>query len=181
MAGRGKAAAVQADRLSESLEDYLEAILHIEEDKNAARPKDIAQRLRVSPPSVTAALQNLAGRGLVNYQPYDLVTLTSRGRRIARDVARRHDGLRRFLIDILHIEFAEADTVACSMEHALPSHILIRLVEFIDFLGQNPNTRPTWSPESGFGLRPVHSSAKDAASRPTAAANGNADTPPSVT
>jgi DtxR family transcriptional regulator, Mn-dependent transcriptional regulator len=138
--------------LSESLEDYLEAILAIEREKQAARPKDIAQRLAVSPPSVTGALQNLASRGLVNYAPYDLVTLTSRGRRAARDVRRRHNGLRRFFIDLLHIDPTEADQVACSMEHALPTHVLTRLIEFIDFIDQGPHGGLTWSPDSGFQL-----------------------------
>jgi DtxR family Mn-dependent transcriptional regulator len=141
-------------RLSDSLEDYLEAILHIEEEKHAARPKDIARSLEVSAPSVTGALQTLAGRGLVNYRPYDLVTLTPKGRRLARDVVRRHEGLRRFFTDLLRIDPVEADQVACSMEHALPADVLDRLLEFIDFTLESPHGAPSWSPKTGFGLTP---------------------------
>jgi DtxR family Mn-dependent transcriptional regulator len=141
------------DHLSESLEDYLEAIMHIEEEKRAARPKDIAGHLGVSPPSVTAALQNLGARGLVNYHPYDLVTLTPRGRRVARDVIRRHEGLRRFFVDILRIEDEEADRVACDMEHAVPPQVMDRLLAFIDFIADSPHGGLTWSPDAGFGLR----------------------------
>lgn len=154
MTARDISPSAQAAKLSESLEDYLEAILHIEEQKNAARPKDIARRLGVSAPSVTGALQNLAARGLVNYRPYDLVTLTSRGRRVARDVIRRHEGLRRFFTDLLRIDAAEADRVACDMEHALPPHVLSRLVEFIDFIAESSHGGLTWTAESGFGLHP---------------------------
>lgn len=143
----------QADHLSESLEDYLEAIQHIEEEKQAARPKDIARHLGVSPPSVTAALQNLGAKGLVNYHPYDLVTLTPRGRRVARDVIRRHEGLRRFFVDILRIDDEEADRVACDMEHAIPPQVMDRLLTFIDFIADSPHGGLTWSPDSGFGLR----------------------------
>ncbi|OFW61739.1 MAG: hypothetical protein A2133_06315 [Actinobacteria bacterium RBG_16_64_13] len=142
-------------RLSESLEDYLEAILSIEGEKQAARPKDIARRLSVSPPSVTAALQNLAARGLVNYAPYDLVTLTARGRRLASDVRRRHEVLRRFFNDLLKLDLREADDVACHMEHALPPHVLTRLVEFMDFVNDSPCGGAAWSPRTGFGPRPV--------------------------
>jgi DtxR family Mn-dependent transcriptional regulator len=159
--GKAKGVSVAKERqivsrtgpLSESLEDYLEAIMHIEEEKRAARPKDIALHLGVSPPSVTAALQNLGSRGLVNYHPYDLVTLTPRGRRIARDVIRRHEGLRRFFIDILRIDEDEADRVACDMEHSVPPQVMDRLLTFIDFIADSPHGGLTWSPQSGFGLR----------------------------
>ena len=46
--------------LSESLEDYLEAILIMTRDKNSVRPKDIADMLKVTGPSVTVALKSLA-------------------------------------------------------------------------------------------------------------------------
>lgn len=144
--------AQSATSLSESLEDYLEAIYHIEEEKRAARPTDIARRLSVSPPSVTGALQNLATRGLVNYRPYDLVTLTPRGRRAARDVIRRHEALRRFFTDLLQLDAGEADKVACSMEHSLPPHVVARLGAFTDFIVDSPHGRPLWSAKEGFRL-----------------------------
>lgn len=153
---REQVVAAEPTRLSESLEDYLEAIMRIEEEKSAVRPKDIASALHVSPPSVTAALQNLAARGLVNYQPYDLVTLKPRGRKLARDVIRRHEGLQRFFTDILRIDPEEADHIACSMEHAMPSHVMDRLLEFIDFVGKSPHGGLIWSPGVGFGLRSLH-------------------------
>lgn len=138
------------DQLSESLEDYLEAILMIEEEKQAARPKDIARRLSVSAPSVTGALRNLAVHGLVNYAPYDLVTLSAHGRRIAVDVRRRHVALHRFLTDLLKIDEEEADEIACRMEHALPPHVLTRLVAFMDFVDDCPWCELSWSPTGGF-------------------------------
>jgi DtxR family transcriptional regulator, Mn-dependent transcriptional regulator len=153
-----KPALVLATDLSESLEDYLEAILAIEGEKRAARPKDIAHRLSVSPPSVTAALQNLAARKLVNYAPYDLVTLTERGRQLALDVRKRHDALRRFFTDLLQLDTTEADHVACHMEHALPAHTLGRLVEFMDFIDNSPHGGVNWSARTGFGLRRVDAS-----------------------
>jgi len=146
-------ASERGGRLSESLEDYLEAILEIETEKQAARPKDIARRLGVSAPSVTTALQNLAARKLVNYAPYDLVTLTPRGRRTARGVRRRHDALRRFFTDLLRLEPDEADDVACHMEHSLSARALSRLTAFMDFIEESPHGGVVWSPSGGFELR----------------------------
>ena len=79
--------------LSESLEDYLEAIFHIESKKQAARAKDIAQRLNVKNSSVTGALHSLSEKGLINYAPYDLITLTPKGKTVANGVVRRHEAL----------------------------------------------------------------------------------------
>jgi DtxR family Mn-dependent transcriptional regulator len=61
--------------LSASLEDYLEAILRIVQEKQVARAKDVGKRLNVGRSSVTGALHALADRKLINYAPYDLRTL----------------------------------------------------------------------------------------------------------
>ena len=77
--------------LSESLEDYLEAIFLIVVDKQVAEVKDISKKLKVAKPSVTGALQSLDKKGLVNYQPYNVVTLTRQGTEIANHVVRRQE------------------------------------------------------------------------------------------
>jgi DtxR family Mn-dependent transcriptional regulator len=121
----------QAEKLSSSLEDYLEAILGIVESKQAARVKDISQALGVGSPSVTGALQTLSAKGLVNYAPYELITLTDEGRRIAADVARRHEILHKFLVTVLGVDEHEADLGACQMEHSISKTILERLVAYM--------------------------------------------------
>lgn len=66
--------------LSASLEDYLEAIYNVIQEKQAVRSKDIAETLKVSRSSVTSALHALADKKLINYAPYDIITLTTGGR-----------------------------------------------------------------------------------------------------
>jgi DtxR family Mn-dependent transcriptional regulator len=140
----------EACELSESLEDYLEAILAIENEKKAARPKDIARFMSVSSPSVTAALQNLARRKLINYAPYDLVTLTDEGRRLAIDVKGRHDALLRFFAGVLRLDPDQADRIACHTEHALSAQALARLTEFMDFIDNTHRGGIRWSADEGF-------------------------------
>ena len=152
MDNRGSSALPAPAALSDSLEDYLEVILAVESEKRAVRPKDIARRLAVSSPSVTSALQHLAARKLVNYAPYDLVTLTEEGHRVADGIRRRHDALRRFFTYLLQLDAVEADDVACRMEHALPPHVLERLVDFMDFISRSPHEGVKWSLEAGFGV-----------------------------
>ena len=109
--------------LSARLEDYLEAILHVVEAKGAARPKEIIRELKIGASSVTAALKSLAAKDLVDYAPYDVVTLTESGEKIARDVAHRHETIRRFLIRVLDADRNLADEAACQMKHAVPKEL----------------------------------------------------------
>jgi DtxR family Mn-dependent transcriptional regulator len=130
--------------LSASLEDYLEAILFTTDEKGAARPKDLADRLHVRAASVTGALQLLAQKKLVNYTPYDLITLTATGKRIANKVARKHNALLRFFTDVLDIPREDAEDFACKMEHAIPDHVFERFVGFAEFVERCPNSGAVW-------------------------------------
>ncbi|MCD4690386.1 metal-dependent transcriptional regulator [bacterium] len=130
--------------LTESQEDYLEAILNIIEEKGAVRAKDIAERLDVKSPSVTGALRALRARELVNYEPYDVITLTPVGRRRAREVIRRHEVLKRLFIRSLGAGIREADRAACRMEHGLPARLVGRLERFLDLVEGCPEGDEAW-------------------------------------
>lgn len=120
--------------LSASLEDYIEAIYHIVEEKLVARSKDIAARLDVSRASVTEALRALAKKDLINYAPYEAITMTDRGKRVAKDVIYRHETLKRFFVEVLAIDNSLAEEAACRIEHAAPPVVISRMIEFSTFL-----------------------------------------------
>lgn len=132
------------EQLSASLEDYLEAILMAAEEKGAARPKDIADRLNVKAASVTGALRQLAEKGLINYTPYDVVTLTPSGSRMAKKIAGKHNALLNFFTNVLDIPREEAEDFACNMEHAIPDHVLERFIGFAEFVERCPNSGAIW-------------------------------------
>jgi DtxR family Mn-dependent transcriptional regulator len=123
--------------LSSSLEDYLEAIFNLASESNIARSKDIAKSLGVSRASVTGALRVLKEKGLANYKPYDYVTLTDAGRTTAAEVAKKHEILKSFFIDILGIEPEIAQETACKAEHALGPGIIEKLLCFIEFVNHS--------------------------------------------
>jgi DtxR family Mn-dependent transcriptional regulator len=139
-----------ADELSASLQDYLEAIYHIARKKGAARVKDIAERLDVSSPSVTGALRALSKKGLVNYAPYDVVSLTEEGTEAAEAVVLRHETLHEFFVDVLKVDEEMAEEAACRMEHALPQELVDRFVEFTRFMDNCPYCGPRWDAETGY-------------------------------
>ena len=135
--------------LSASLEDYLEAIYTIVLEKQAARAKDIADRLRVNRSSVTNALHELSDRLLVNYAPYDIITLTEKGRLLGADILRRHEVLSDFFVKVLALDPKLADSTACQMEHAVSKEVLERFIEFVNFVETCPRGGTKWI--KGFG------------------------------
>ncbi|MBN1141035.1 MAG: metal-dependent transcriptional regulator [Deltaproteobacteria bacterium] len=130
--------------LSESLEDYLEAILDLERTSKVARTKDIAEKLAIKPGSVTGALKALGEKGLINYSPYNFITLTPQGKKIAQEIRNRHKTLKHFLHKILQVDDATADATACRMEHAIDPESLEKLVCFVDFIQTCPRTGEDW-------------------------------------
>ncbi len=136
-------------QLSASLEDYLEAIYHIVDRKNAARAKDIVERLGVHNSSVTQALRSLSEKGLVNYAPYDLVTLTEAGQEAAASVVERHRALRVFLLEVLGLDHEQAERDACRLEHAISQDVLERLRLLMDFRHRHPDAVVTWDKVRG--------------------------------
>jgi DtxR family Mn-dependent transcriptional regulator len=134
----------QAETLSANMEDYLEAIFHISEEKQAARAKDIANRVQVNKSSVTGALRSLSEKGLVNYAPYDIITLTAEGKKLALEIVRRHAALKKFFVKILLIDQKEAEEAACKVEHAISKIIIDRLINFVEFMEICPRGGKAW-------------------------------------
>ena len=130
--------------LSESLEDYLEVILKLEQAQKVARAKDIAEKMNVQRGSVTGALKNLKEKKLINYEPYSFITLTPKGKKLAREITRRHAVLKDFLFNVLQIDTETAEATACRMEHAIDKKTLERLVCFIDYVHKFPKAGEDW-------------------------------------
>ena len=112
--------------MTQSLEDYLEAICVLDREDGGAQVRDIAKALGVTMPSVVKAMRELVRLDLARHVPYKPVTLTLKGRRVARLVLRRHELLREFL-EKLGVSRPVADKDACLMEHILSAETLDRI------------------------------------------------------
>lgn len=150
MAAReSQAAAVTAAEpratLSESLQDYLEAVYMLVQRDRVARMREIAALLGVGKSSATGAIQALADRGLVHYDPYQFITLTQEGETAGRELVRRHVVLKRFLMEVLGVAETEAEAVGCKMEHAIKGGVLDRFVGFVEFVEERSATDSAWA------------------------------------
>lgn len=140
--------AIPKRKLSTSMEDYLEAIGHLERENRVARVRDIARLLEVQMPSVTGALKALKQRGLVDYERNSFIRLTGRGRSLARDVQARHEMLRCFLESVLNLPASEAQEQACRMEHAVTTETALRLGRLTDFFHREVIGKGGLSPQA---------------------------------
>ena len=118
------------DKLSESLEDYLETILILSKGGHPVHSLDIARAKGVAKASVSNVLTKLADTGYVAYRKYYPVTLTPKGETLARQTLRKHKILVEFLTNSLGIPLADAESAACKIEHAIGHEIALKIAAF---------------------------------------------------
>ena len=123
--------------LSPVLEDYLEVVLRLQREKHFARVSDISTAIEVGKSAVTAALKSLSGKGLVNYRPYEPVTLSKKGEEIAEQILLRRRIIKDFLEKVLAVEKKRVESAACKMEHAVDKEVLDRFICFLAFISRS--------------------------------------------
>lgn len=117
--------------LSASLEDYLEVILNLIQEKSEAKASDIALKMNVKKASVTDALKALSKKELIEYEPYKPIILTEKGKMFAGKIIERHDVLSVFFEKILGLEKSEAVYNACRIEHVISVNALEKIKDLI--------------------------------------------------
>ena len=125
--------------LSESLEDYLEVIYQLVQEKKVARVRDIAARKGVKMSSVVGALRRLSSAELIFYQAREFVEMTEAGEELARLLLARHKFLTQFFVDILGVDANRAEDEACSVEHVLSPSTMRRLRRFSTYVAHCPD------------------------------------------
>ncbi len=123
--------------LSESMENYLEAIFEIEKIKYVVRVRDVAKKLGVTMPSVNGALKNLEAKGLISHEKYEYIELTKAGASQASKISSRHHTISKFLKNILGVDRETAEHEACKIEHDLSARTLEKLSDFVENQSNN--------------------------------------------
>ncbi len=129
-------------KFSSSMEDYLEAIYWMVEGKGEARTSEISSFLGHKPSSVTEMLEKLSKRGLIKHEKYGAILLTSRGRKVAKEISSRHKTLISFL-ELLGVDRKTAEIDACKMEHVVNRRTMNRLRKLVEFVQEAPE-EPEW-------------------------------------
>jgi Mn-dependent DtxR family transcriptional regulator len=122
-----------------SMEDYIEQIYMLIEEKGYARVSDIAEALSVHPSSVTKMVQKLDKDEYLVYEKYRGFSLTTKGNKIGKRLVFRHDLLEQFL-KIIGVKDENIYNDVEGIEHHLSWDSIERIVDLVQFF-QEDETR----------------------------------------
>jgi len=112
-----------AARPTTTVEEYLETILNMISEKKTVLAVRLAEKLQVSPPTVTATLQRMLRDGLITVDQHKEISLTKEGLKNAFSIVRRHRLAERLLTDFLKIPWDQAHKEACLLEHGISDKV----------------------------------------------------------
>ena len=128
--------------LSGPVEDYLKAIYDLERVGAPASTNAIADRLAISPASVSGMMRRLAEQRLITHEPYRGVRLTGAGRKAALRTLRRHRILECYLTEVLGYEWDGVHDEAERLEHAASDALIERMAVALGNPTQDPHGAP---------------------------------------
>jgi DtxR family transcriptional regulator, Mn-dependent transcriptional regulator len=131
-------------KLTQSLEDYLEAIHIIGLESKVVRVKEVAHFLEVKTPSVVDAVNKLKEAGFVLHEKYGYLELTGKGVERAQKIYTKHEKIYKFFRDILNVSDEISKKDACKIEHYISVETMDNMIKFIKFIDTCPGGYPDW-------------------------------------
>ncbi len=133
---------------SSTVENYLKAIflgtagVRVGEAPSLLPMGQLASALGIAPGTATTMVKTLAESGLVRYEPYAGVALTSAGEKLAASVVRRHRLIELFLVQVLGFGWDEVHDEAEHLEHVVSDRLIARIDEMLGHPVVDPHGDP---------------------------------------
>ncbi|MFC1491250.1 metal-dependent transcriptional regulator [Nitrospinota bacterium] len=124
------------------MEDYLKNIYKLQAESSPVTTKAIAEKMDISPASVTSMTKKLGQMKLLAYKRYKGVTLTERGEKVALEVIRHHRLLELYLTQKVGIEWHKVDAEAEELEHVLSEEVEAAMDRALDYPTIDPHGDP---------------------------------------
>lgn len=125
-----------------SMEDYLEKIYKLIDEKGYARVSDIAEGLEVHPSSVTKMIQKLDKDDYLVYEKYRGLILTSKGKKLGKRLLDRHKLLEEFLL-IIGVQEENIYRDVEGIEHHLSADSISCIGTLLEYFAQEPSRLET--------------------------------------
>jgi DtxR family Mn-dependent transcriptional regulator len=125
-----------------AVQDYLKAIYQLGGSSGDVPTSAVADRLDVSPASVSGMIRRLHEQGLVSHKRYQGVRLTRRGARQAVEVIRHHRLLELYLARVVGMPWDKVHDEADALEHVISEDLESRLDELLGFPTEDPHGHP---------------------------------------
>jgi DtxR family Mn-dependent transcriptional regulator len=129
----------------DTTEEYLEAILEIEEEGIVPIRARLVERLGLSAPAVSETVNRLVDHGYAQLLDDRSLRLTDKGRKVATSIVRRHRLAERLLVDVIGLEWEKVHKEADRWEHAISADVEEKLVLLLG----DPATCPHGNPIPG--------------------------------
>ncbi|MDO9001025.1 MAG: metal-dependent transcriptional regulator [Bacteroidota bacterium] len=124
-------------------ENYLKAIFKLlEKGEKAVSTTALSARMTTKAATVTDMIKRLAEKKLINYEKYQGVTLTEKGKAIAISIIRKHRLWEVFLVEKLHFKWDEVHEMAEQLEHVKSEELVNRIDAFLNFPKFDPHGDP---------------------------------------
>ena len=133
--------------LTDAIQDYVKEIYKLEASGRRATTSALAERLGVSPPSVTSMLKKLAVLGLAEHERYHGARLTPKGERVALEVIRHHRLIEQYLVETLGLPIDAVHVEADRLEHALSEEPEAHIDRTLGFPTRDPHGDPIPGPD----------------------------------
>jgi DtxR family transcriptional regulator, Mn-dependent transcriptional regulator len=133
--------------LTDAIQDYVKEIYKLEASGRRATTSALAERLGVSPPSVTSMLKKLAVLGLAEHERYHGARLTPKGERVALEVIRHHRLIEQYLVETLGLPIDAVHVEADRLEHALSEELEAHIDRTLGFPTRDPHGDPIPGPD----------------------------------
>lgn len=113
--------------ISQAMQDYLKAIYKLQERSEQVPTSALAEVLGVAPASVTNMCKKLAELHLVEYEPYQGVTFTPAGKKLALEIVRHHRLIELYLAEALNVPWDQVHEEAEKLEHVISEDLEERM------------------------------------------------------
>jgi DtxR family Mn-dependent transcriptional regulator len=127
---------------TQSKEDYIKSIFILQKQNESVATSALAKHLGIGDGSVTDMVKKLSGKHLINYEPYQGVTLTPSGRRLALKMVRRHRLWEMFLVKFLGYTWDEIHNEAELLEHVTSDDLEERIDKALGYPRVDPHGDP---------------------------------------
>jgi DtxR family Mn-dependent transcriptional regulator len=139
------------------MEDYLKAIYQAASNEDKVSTSNLAEQMNCSPASVTNMLQKLSELKLVEYEPYQGVTLTPSGSKVALEILRHHRLIELYLADVLGYSWDKVHEEAEQLEHVISEEFEERIDQALGHPTIDPHGDPIPTKEGTIAAPPSQS------------------------
>ena len=145
---------------SSTVENYLKTLYQAEAaatDRRLVPMGQLASAVGVAPGTATTMVKALAESGLVEYEPYLGVRLSSAGTKLAALVLRRHRLIEQFLVEIMGMSWAEVHEDAEQLEHVVSDRLIDRMDAMLGHPSVDPHGDPIPTADGSIATHNYHS------------------------